>query len=55
MFAMADLSNLVERLPTVVASLAVADSAKRPQQHFIIGVQSFEALEVSLPFEAASQ
>ena len=46
MFAMADLSALVERLPMVLASLAVADPAKRPQQHLVIGVQTSEELEV---------
>ncbi len=48
LFAMADLSNLVVRVPTVLASLAVANPARRPQQHFIIGVQSPEELEVGL-------
>ena len=46
MFAMADLTALVERLPTVLASLAVTDPAKRPQQHLVIGVQTSKELEV---------
>ena len=46
MFAMAEWNALIERLPTVLASLAMLDIGKRVQQHLIIGVQTTEELEV---------
>jgi len=45
-FAMADWNGLVVQLPTVLASLAMIDPAKKLGKHLIIGVQTERDLQL---------